>query len=52
MTSLRRDEQKQRRDGTNLRTDTLSRCLLKVLLFIEWRFDNAWNLGLGRHYLG
>ncbi|MDY0418527.1 rpoE leader peptide RseD [Enterobacter sp. 170198] len=20
--------------------------------FVEWRFDNAWNLGLGRHYLG
>ncbi|WP_429054660.1 rpoE leader peptide RseD [Enterobacter sp. A4] len=19
---------------------------------LEWRFDNAWNLGLGRHYLG
>ncbi|HGG8842152.1 rpoE leader peptide RseD [Enterobacter kobei] len=21
-------------------------------MFLEWRFDNAWNLGLGRHYLG
>ncbi|MCS5451584.1 rpoE leader peptide RseD [Enterobacter huaxiensis] len=21
-------------------------------MLIEWRFDNAWNLGLGRHYLG
>ncbi|MCM5694201.1 MULTISPECIES: rpoE leader peptide RseD [Leclercia] len=19
---------------------------------LEWRFDNAWILGLGRHYLG
>nr|WP_239524653.1 MULTISPECIES: rpoE leader peptide RseD [Enterobacteriaceae] len=19
---------------------------------MEWRFDNAWILGLGRHYLG
>ncbi|WP_233500333.1 rpoE leader peptide RseD [Enterobacter cancerogenus] len=19
---------------------------------LEWRFDNAWNFGLGRHYLG
>ncbi|HHA2011835.1 rpoE leader peptide RseD [Enterobacter quasimori] len=19
---------------------------------LEWRFDSAWNLGLGRHYLG
>ncbi|WP_253384786.1 rpoE leader peptide RseD [unidentified bacterial endosymbiont] len=25
-------------------------CSKYVLL--EWRFDNAWNLGLGRHYLG
>nr|WP_239006403.1 rpoE leader peptide RseD [Enterobacter sp. RHBSTW-00994] len=21
-------------------------------MFLEWRFDNAWNLGLGRLYLG
>ncbi|MCK7107258.1 rpoE leader peptide RseD [Enterobacter kobei] len=21
-------------------------------MFLEWRFDYAWNLGLGRHYLG
>ncbi|WP_368544772.1 rpoE leader peptide RseD [Enterobacter soli] len=21
-------------------------------MVVEWRFDNAWNLGLGRHYLG
>ncbi|MCI2290700.1 MULTISPECIES: rpoE leader peptide RseD [Enterobacter] len=21
-------------------------------MLLEWRFDNAWNLGLGRHYLG
>ncbi|MCA2025905.1 rpoE leader peptide RseD [Enterobacter sichuanensis] len=21
-------------------------------MFLEWRFANAWNLGLGRHYLG
>ncbi|EOL8876380.1 MULTISPECIES: rpoE leader peptide RseD [Enterobacterales] len=21
-------------------------------MLLEWRFDSAWNLGLGRHYLG
>ncbi|MDR2264036.1 MAG: rpoE leader peptide RseD [Enterobacter asburiae] len=26
--------------------------MLKSAVFLEWRFDNAWNLGLGRHYLG
>ncbi|HIF6256517.1 rpoE leader peptide RseD [Enterobacter ludwigii] len=26
--------------------------LAQSAVFYEWRFDNAWNLGLGRHYLG
>jgi hypothetical protein len=26
-------------------------CLLTMQCF-EWRFDDAWILGLGRHYLG
>ncbi|EOY5722958.1 rpoE leader peptide RseD [Enterobacter cloacae] len=26
--------------------------MLKSAGFVEWRFDSAWNLGLGRHYLG
>ncbi|ENT2962450.1 MULTISPECIES: rpoE leader peptide RseD [Enterobacter] len=26
--------------------------MLKSAGFVEWRFDNAWNFGLGRHYLG
>ncbi|WP_429827825.1 rpoE leader peptide RseD [Enterobacter asburiae] len=26
--------------------------LAQSAVFLEWRFDNAWNLGLGRHYLG
>ncbi|MDY1035885.1 rpoE leader peptide RseD [Lelliottia sp. CFBP8978] len=26
--------------------------LAHFAVFLEWRFDNAWNLGLGRHYLG
>ncbi|WP_310740915.1 rpoE leader peptide RseD [Enterobacter huaxiensis] len=26
--------------------------LAQSAVLIEWRFDNAWNLGLGRHYLG
>ncbi|MCQ4443677.1 rpoE leader peptide RseD [Enterobacter cloacae] len=26
--------------------------LAQSTVFLEWRFDNAWNLGLGRHYLG
>ncbi|HEY4438036.1 MULTISPECIES: rpoE leader peptide RseD [Lelliottia] len=26
--------------------------LAHIAVFLEWRFDNAWNLGLGRHYLG
>nr|WP_277614677.1 rpoE leader peptide RseD [Enterobacter nematophilus] len=26
--------------------------LAQSAVVIEWRFDNAWNLGLGRHYLG
>ncbi|MGY5368876.1 MULTISPECIES: rpoE leader peptide RseD [Enterobacter] len=26
--------------------------LAQGAVFLEWRFDNAWNLGLGRHYLG
>ncbi|MCU6284555.1 rpoE leader peptide RseD [Enterobacter cloacae] len=32
--------------------DTPTWCLLKSAGFVEWRFDNAWNFGLGRHYLG
>ncbi|MEG1210512.1 MAG: rpoE leader peptide RseD [Leclercia sp.] len=31
--------------------DPQSNCLLTVQC-LEWRFDNAWILGLGRHYLG
>ncbi|WP_407436779.1 rpoE leader peptide RseD [Lelliottia sp.] len=26
--------------------------LAHIAVLLEWRFDNAWNLGLGRHYLG
>ncbi|MGX4938984.1 rpoE leader peptide RseD [Enterobacter kobei] len=26
--------------------------LAQSAVFLEWRFVNAWNLGLGRHYLG
>ncbi|MGT8858275.1 rpoE leader peptide RseD [Enterobacter sp.] len=26
--------------------------LAQKCMVVEWRFDNAWNLGLGRHYLG
>ncbi|EOG5746047.1 TPA: rpoE leader peptide RseD [Enterobacter roggenkampii] len=26
--------------------------LAQSAVFLEWRFDNAWNVGLGRHYLG
>ncbi|EPW3924999.1 MULTISPECIES: rpoE leader peptide RseD [Enterobacter] len=26
--------------------------LAQSAVFLEWRFANAWNLGLGRHYLG
>ncbi|WP_423237969.1 rpoE leader peptide RseD [Enterobacter kobei] len=26
--------------------------LAQSAVFLEWRFDYAWNLGLGRHYLG
>ncbi|EPF0312749.1 rpoE leader peptide RseD [Enterobacter chuandaensis] len=26
--------------------------LAQSAVVVEWRFDNAWNLGLGRHYLG
>ncbi|MFT2107648.1 rpoE leader peptide RseD [Enterobacter nematophilus] len=26
--------------------------LAQSAVVLEWRFDNAWNLGLGRHYLG
>ncbi|WP_370970264.1 rpoE leader peptide RseD [Enterobacter kobei] len=26
--------------------------LAQSAVFLEWRFDNACNLGLGRHYLG
>ncbi|MGX5026700.1 rpoE leader peptide RseD [Enterobacter asburiae] len=26
--------------------------LAQSAVVAEWRFDNAWNLGLGRHYLG
>ncbi|WP_368770789.1 rpoE leader peptide RseD [Enterobacter cloacae] len=26
--------------------------MLKSAGYVEWRFDNAWNFGLGRHYLG
>ncbi|MER0125851.1 rpoE leader peptide RseD [Franconibacter pulveris 1160] len=43
--------QKQRRNGTMRRTDTLTVCLLISAEF-GWRFDYAWKLGLGRHYLG
>ncbi|UMP74479.1 rpoE leader peptide RseD [Klebsiella pneumoniae] len=26
--------------------------LLKVQMLLEWRFEDAWEFGLGRHYLG
>ncbi|WP_369068828.1 rpoE leader peptide RseD [Enterobacter cloacae] len=26
--------------------------MLKSAGFVGWRFNNAWNFGLGRHYLG
>ncbi|AIR59141.1 rpoE leader peptide RseD [Klebsiella sp. Ap-873] len=43
--------EKQRRNGTLLASGTQTQSLLKNAGF-EWHFDYAWELGLGRHYLG
>ncbi|HCB1497953.1 rpoE leader peptide RseD [Klebsiella oxytoca] len=44
-------DEKKRRNGTLLFSDTQTLSLL-IYAVIGWCFEYAWELGLGRHYLG